>query len=53
MHDTDEAHDHFDLAALGPDVKIEDVEGLEMFRLTSVGIDIGSATSWSNYRRMH
>src|SRR5215510_6428484 len=52
MHDTDEAHEHFDLAALGPDVRIEDVEGLEMFRLTSVGIDIGSATSHLVFSRL-
>ncbi len=35
-------HDH-DL--LGPDVIMEDIEGLEMFTLRSVGIDIGSSTS--------
>ena len=52
MHDTDEAHDHFDLAALGPEVRIEDVEGLEMFRLKSVGIDIGSATSHLVFSRL-
>lgn len=52
MHDTDEAHDHFDLAALGPEARIEDVEGLEMFRLTSVGIDIGSATSHLVFSRL-
>src|SRR5262249_61547765 len=52
MHDTDEPHDHFDLAALGPDVRIEDVEGLEMFRLTSVGIDIGSSTSHLVFSRL-
>src|SRR5882672_6818245 len=52
MHDTDEAHDHFDLAALGPDAIIEDVEGLEMFSLTSVGIDIGSSTSHLVFSRL-
>jgi len=52
MHDIDEPHDHFDLAALGPDVRIEDVEGLEMFRLNSVGIDIGSATSHLVFSRL-
>src|SRR5712691_4875972 len=52
MHDTDEAHDHFDLAALGPDAIIEDIEGLEMFTLTSVGIDIGSSTSHLVFSRL-
>jgi ethanolamine utilization protein EutA len=42
VHDTDEPHEHFDP---GPDAIIEDIEGLEMFTLTSVGIDIGSSTS--------
>jgi len=45
MHDLDEAHDHFDFADIGPDAVMEDVEGLEMFTLKSVGIDIGSSTS--------
>ena len=52
MHDTDEAHDHFDLAALGPDAIIEDIEGLEKFTLTSVGIDIGSSTSHLVFSRL-
>ena len=52
MHDTDEAHDHFDLAALGPDAIIEDIEGLERFTLTSVGIDIGSSTSHLVFSRL-
>src|SRR5262245_60268073 len=52
MHDTDEAHEHFDLAALGPDAIVEDVEGLEMFSLTSVGIDIGSSTSHLVFSRL-
>ena len=52
MHDTDEVHEHFDLAALGPDAIIEDVEGLEMFTLTSVGIDIGSSTSHLVFSRL-
>jgi ethanolamine utilization protein EutA len=52
MHDTDEAHDHFDLAALGPEAIVEDVEGLERFTLTSVGIDIGSSTSHLVFSRL-
>ena len=42
MHDLDEPHEHFEP---GPDAIIEEIEGLEMFTLTSVGIDIGSSTS--------
>jgi ethanolamine utilization protein EutA len=45
MHDLDEDHEHPDFSAIGPDVVIEDIEGLEMFTLKSVGIDIGSSTS--------
>jgi ethanolamine utilization protein EutA len=45
MHDLDEDHDHPDFAAIGPEAVIKDIEGLEMFRLKSVGIDIGSSTS--------
>jgi len=45
MHDLDEDHDHPEFAAIGPDVVMEDIEGLEMFTLKSVGIDIGSSTS--------
>jgi len=52
MHDTDEAHDHCDLAALGPDAILEDIEGLERFTLTSVGIDIGSSTSHLVFSRL-
>ncbi len=52
MHDTDEAHDHFDLAALGPEAIIEDIEGLERFTLASVGIDIGSSTSHLVFSRL-
>ena len=33
------------LPSIGPDTIIEDIEGLEMFTLKSVGIDIGSSTS--------
>lgn len=45
MHDLDEDHDHPNFPDLGPDAVIEDIEGLEMFTLKSVGIDIGSSTS--------
>ncbi len=45
MHDLDEDHDHLDFADIGPDAVIEDIEGLEMITLKSVGIDIGSSTS--------
>jgi ethanolamine utilization protein EutA len=45
MHDLDEEHEHPEFAAIGPDTVMEDIEGLEMFTLTSVGIDIGSSTS--------
>ena len=49
MHD-DEAvwnheHDHGNDFHIGEDDAVEDIEGLEMFRLRSVGIDIGSSTS--------
>src|SRR6266446_3347739 len=45
MHDLDEDHVHPEFAAIGPDTVMEDIEGLEMFTLKSVGIDIGSSTS--------
>jgi ethanolamine utilization protein EutA (predicted chaperonin) len=45
MHDIDEDHEHLDFAEIGPDAVMEDIEGLEMFTLKSVGIDIGSSTS--------
>lgn len=46
MHDLDgNDHDHPESFAIGPNAIIEDIEGLEMFSLTSVGIDIGSSTS--------
>jgi ethanolamine utilization protein EutA len=45
MHDIDEDHEHLDFAEIGPDTVMEDIEGLEMFTLKSVGIDIGSSTS--------
>lgn len=49
MHDLDEPHEHFDV---GPDALIEDIEGLEMFTLKSVGIDIGSSTSHLIFSRL-
>src|SRR5919197_2078535 len=52
MHDLDEEHEHPEFAALGPDIVMEDIEGLEMFTLTSVGIDIGSSTSHLIFSRL-
>jgi ethanolamine utilization protein EutA len=45
MHDDDVDHEHPENFQIGPDAIIEDIEGLEMFSLKSVGIDIGSSTS--------
>jgi ethanolamine utilization protein EutA (predicted chaperonin) len=45
MHDLDEDHEHPEFATIGPDTVMQDIEGLEMFTLKSVGIDIGSSTS--------
>jgi ethanolamine utilization protein EutA len=45
MHDLDEDHVHPDFSTIGPGTVMEDIEGLEMFTLKSVGIDIGSSTS--------
>jgi ethanolamine utilization protein EutA len=42
-------HDH---ELLGGDVVTEDIEGLEMFTLRSVGIDIGSSTSHLVFSRL-
>jgi ethanolamine utilization protein EutA len=42
MHDDADNPEHFHP---GPDAIIEDIEGVEMFSLKSVGIDIGSSTS--------
>lgn len=44
MHDQDHEHDHPDFE-IGPNALVEEVEGLEVFSLTSVGIDIGSSTT--------
>src|SRR5437764_15394640 len=52
MHDLDEEHEHPDFTAIGPDTVMEDIEGLEMFTLTSVGIDIGSSTSHLVFSRL-
>src|SRR5215475_11876108 len=52
MHDLDEEHEHPEFAAIGPDTVMEDIEGLEMFTLTSVGIDIGSSTSHLVFSRL-
>lgn len=41
MHDDDFGHYH----SINPSAFSEDIEGLEMFTLKSVGIDIGSSTS--------
>ena len=45
MHDDDYDHDHPENLEIGPNAVIEDIEGLEMLSLRSVGIDIGSSTS--------
>ncbi len=42
MHEDDDHPEHFHVE---PDSIITDIEGLEMFSLKSVGIDIGSSTS--------
>jgi ethanolamine utilization protein EutA len=52
MHDLDEDHEHPECAAIGPDTVMEDIEGLEMFTLKSVGIDIGSSTSHMVFSRL-
>jgi ethanolamine utilization protein EutA len=44
-HDLDHDHEHGDPLEVGPNDIVEDIEGLEMFSLKSVGIDIGSSTS--------
>src|SRR5919108_1190168 len=45
MHDDIYDHDHPDSFDIRPDEIVTDIEGLEMFSLKSVGIDIGSSTS--------
>ncbi len=48
MHDDDFEHDH----PIGPNAVVEDLEGVEMFSLKSVGIDIGSSTSHLVFSRL-
>jgi ethanolamine utilization protein EutA len=45
MHDDIYDHDHPDNFVIGEDEVVTEIEGLEMFSLKSVGIDIGSSTS--------
>ncbi len=45
MHDDIYDHDHPEFFELREGEIVEDIEGLEMFSLKSVGIDIGSSTS--------
>ena len=45
MHDDIYDHDHPDNFVIKEDEIVTDIEGLEMFSLKSVGIDIGSSTS--------
>lgn len=45
MHDDIYDHDHPESFDIKPDDIVTDIEGLEMFSLKSVGIDIGSSTS--------
>ncbi len=45
MHDDIYDHDHPETFEIGEDEIVTDIEGLEMFSLKSVGIDIGSSTS--------
>src|SRR5262245_22716263 len=52
MHDLDEDDQHPEFAPIGPDTVMEDIEGLEMFTLKSVGIDIGSSTSHMVFSRL-
>jgi ethanolamine utilization protein EutA len=52
MHDLDEDHVHPDFTTIGPDTVMQDIEGLEMFTLKSVGIDIGSSTSHLVFSRL-
>ncbi len=49
MHDDDEFPEHFHGE---PGSLSEEIEGLEMFHLTSVGIDIGSSTSHLIFSRL-
>jgi ethanolamine utilization protein EutA len=49
MHDDDEEHAHFDFSDAE---EVEDIEGIEKFTLTSVGIDIGSSTTHTIFSRL-
>ncbi len=46
--DDEDDHDHFDFSEAGAG---EDIEGIEMFTLNSVGIDIGSSTTHTIFSR--
>ncbi len=50
MHDEDENHDHF--FELNEADSVEDIEGIEKFTLSSVGIDIGSSTTHTIFSRI-
>lgn len=52
MHEDDLDHDHPEYFEVGPGDIIEDIEGIEMFTLKSVGIDIGSSTSHLVFSRL-
>ncbi len=52
MHDNDVDHEHPENFEIGPNAIIEEIEGLEMFSLKSVGIDIGSSTSHLVFSRI-
>src|SRR5437870_8166166 len=49
-HDSPFEHDHFDPEA--GNFITEDIEGIEMLTLTSVGIDIGSSTTHLVFSRL-
>ena len=51
MHDDDEGHD-FMMDEFSSGDLVEDIEGIEMFTLTSVGIDIGSSTTHTIFSRL-
>src|SRR5918992_1593626 len=52
MHDDIYDHDHPDNFVIKEDEIVTDIEGLEMFTLRSVGIDIGSSTSHLIFSRI-
>ena len=51
MHDDDEGHD-FMMDEFSSGDLVEDIEGIEKFTLTSVGIDIGSSTTHTIFSRL-